>query len=103
MAKVKLNDFLVADNRAIGELNMYFPYIMIYFKNKEIIEPLLSTEITIEEMQKCGCTLDDLRTKSELFFDEDNLLCLRIRDRAFETGSCSNKNDLENLFKVEFI
>ena len=101
MEKVKLNDYLVADSRPIGELNVYFPYIMIYFKNKETIAPL-NTQITIEEMEKCGCTLDDLRTKSELFFDEDNLLSLRIRDRKFETGS-GNKNDLENLFKVEFI
>ena len=37
MEKVKLNDFLVADSRPIGELNIYFPYIITFKIYKNII------------------------------------------------------------------
>ena len=102
MEKVKLNDFLVADNRPIGDTGMSFIDVVIYFKNKPTVPIPLNTKIKLEELEKkYGYTIEDIRSDSELFFNEDELLCIRIKDKKFE-ANLGTKKELEELFHVEF-
>ena len=108
--KVKVNDYLTATERAVYYYNYPSNYVVINLKNTTV--PIIIT--TPINMQYLRITIAEVH-KSELWFDEDGLLYLRvptiyethlnpsglIKERVFSTGLY--KKDLENLFNVEFI